>query len=204
MVANTDLRKQHGQQDAFDLQVRIERPLDPLDRVHQAGNAFQRVVFALDRHQYRVRRRQRVQRQQAQAGRAVHKDEIVIVPDRTQEFLQVKFPLVYADQFYFCAGQPDIRAHKAEFLDLCLLDAVLQGCPSHHCVINGIALIHPAAEAAGGISLRIQVRHQHFLSRLRQRGGQVDGRCRFSDAALLVRNCDNLAHGCSFCPPVRA
>ena len=91
-----------------------------------------------------------------------------------------------------------------KLLDLRLLYAVLQMRPAHHRVVHGIALIHPAAQAAGCISLRIQIRHQYFFPGFRQRGGKIDGGGRLPDAALLVCDCNDLTHEYSFGPPVRA
>ncbi len=41
----------HGEQDAFDAQRRIERAANAHERVQQFGDAFERVIFALDRNE---------------------------------------------------------------------------------------------------------------------------------------------------------
>ena len=48
------------------------------DRLHQVGQAFQRVVLALHRDQHAVGGAQAVQRQQRQRRRAVEQDEVVV------------------------------------------------------------------------------------------------------------------------------
>ena len=62
--------------------------LHPVDGIHQGGNAFQRVILALDRNQHAVRGGHGVERQQAQARRAVNKDEVikgVLISDANKE-----------------------------------------------------------------------------------------------------------------------
>src|ERR1700690_1157361 len=46
----------HCQQDAFDLQLWIQRPPNPHQRIQQLGHSLQRQVFALDGDQHRVSR----------------------------------------------------------------------------------------------------------------------------------------------------
>ena len=60
----SDFRRQvgpgivHRQQNAFDLEFRIEQPLDQTDRLQELGDPFQGIVFALYRDQYGIRSRQ--------------------------------------------------------------------------------------------------------------------------------------------------
>ena len=54
----------HRQQDAEYLQSRIQVTLHPAHRRHQVGQAFQGVVFALDRDVGALRGAETVQRQQ--------------------------------------------------------------------------------------------------------------------------------------------
>ena len=67
----------HRQQDAEYLQRRIQAALHPAHRRHQVGQAFQGVVFALDRDENAVRGAETVQCQQFQGGRAVDKKKII-------------------------------------------------------------------------------------------------------------------------------
>ena len=61
----------HGQHHALDLECRIERRLDLVDGRFQLRNAFQREELALHRHQHRVRRHHRIQREQIERRRTV-------------------------------------------------------------------------------------------------------------------------------------
>jgi len=62
----------HGEQDTFYAQRRIQRAANPHQRVEQLGDAFERVVLALDRDEDSVTRDQSVQSEKVQCGRAVN------------------------------------------------------------------------------------------------------------------------------------
>ena len=56
----------HGQQYPVQIEPRIECALHPLDRAHQLAEPFQCIKFALQWHQHRIGRDQRIDRQQVQ------------------------------------------------------------------------------------------------------------------------------------------
>ncbi len=64
----------HGQHHALDLQARIERGLDLLDVLFQLRDTLESEELALHRHQHRVRRDHRVERQQIERRRAIDED----------------------------------------------------------------------------------------------------------------------------------
>ena len=69
---------QHGKQNAFDIQPRVEAVLYTVDCIHQAGYPFQSVIFTLDGNQHPLRGREGVQRKQTQRRGAIDKDIIII------------------------------------------------------------------------------------------------------------------------------
>ena len=71
LLLQRDARVEHHPQQADDLQLAVQVGVHLLDGVDQVGQAFEREVFALHRHDHAVRAAQAVQREQAQAGRAV-------------------------------------------------------------------------------------------------------------------------------------
>ena len=71
LVREIVARVEHGQHDAVDRQVRIERRPHLLDGLQQLRQAFEREELALQRHQDRVRRRHRVDGEQVERRRAV-------------------------------------------------------------------------------------------------------------------------------------
>ena len=65
--------------------ARVEVVADEVDRGDELGQALQGVVLALDRDQRGIRRGQGVDRQEAERGRAVDEDVVVVLPDRVEE-----------------------------------------------------------------------------------------------------------------------
>src|SRR5690606_38371289 len=74
----------HREEHTFDLEPRVQAPLDQPHRVQELLQSLQRIEFALDRDQHGVGSSQRVQRQQSERGRTVDQHEVVIRPDLRQ------------------------------------------------------------------------------------------------------------------------
>ena len=184
----------HGQQYPLNLQMRIKGPLYPLNGIHQGADAFQCIIFALNRNQNSIRRGHCVQCQQAKTRRTIDENEIIILPNRSQKLLQVVFPLIRANQFHFCSRQLNIRSKELQFFNHCILQAVFHGGPAHQGVVNGISALQCTTKPAGRVPLRIQVDHQRLFPHLRQAGCQIYGSCSLSNTAFLVRNRNNLCH----------
>src|ERR1700722_9247251 len=62
----------HGQNDALNGQIWIQRPPDAHKRVKKLRNALKCQIFALNWHKHRIRSRERVQRQEIERWRAIH------------------------------------------------------------------------------------------------------------------------------------
>ena len=73
------VHRQHG---ALDLESRVEVVGDEADRGQELPEALEREVLALDRDERGVRRRQGVDREQAERWRAVDEDVVVAGPGR--------------------------------------------------------------------------------------------------------------------------
>ena len=68
---------EHGQGHADDSELGIEALLHPLDRRQQLAEAFERKEFALQRHQERIGRSERIQREQSERRRAIDEADVV-------------------------------------------------------------------------------------------------------------------------------
>ena len=68
----------HGEQKTFNGERGIQRAANAHQRVHQFGNAFERVIFALDRNKNGVACDQRVERKKVQRRRAINDNILVI------------------------------------------------------------------------------------------------------------------------------
>ena len=68
----------HGEDDPVHLEVGVGRGLDELDGLQDVGEPLQRVVLALERDHHALGGDQAVEREEAERGRAVDDDELVV------------------------------------------------------------------------------------------------------------------------------
>ena len=188
---------EHGPQDAFDRQPRVDALADLLDRRHQARQPLERVILALHRDQHRVRRRQAVERQDVQGRRAIDDHDVVAVPERRQGLLQPVFApdrrvqeLDLGHRQVLVAGQ-QVEAARIDGHDDVRRRAVAQQDVADRALEQ--ALVHAAAHRR--VALRVEIDQQHAAPGSGERGRQVDGRRRLADATLLVCDCDDAMHG---------
>src|SRR5579862_227762 len=69
----------HGEQDALNSKRWIQRAADPHQCVQQLGDAFERIILALDRDQDRVAGDQGIQGKQVKRGRTIENNVLVII-----------------------------------------------------------------------------------------------------------------------------
>ena len=178
-----------------------------LDRLHEIGQAFERVVLALHRDQHRVGGAQAVERQQRQRRRAIEQDEIVFGRDLVdrrahlrqrfgQRVLQPRLALGQVDQLDFRAGELAIGGHEIEAAGRRQRRARRRSCarraaPGRRCA-SSVRL--SSAGAGGGVALRIEIDQQHAALHRGEARGEVDGGGRLADAALLVGDRDDARH----------
>ena len=99
---------EHGEQNSFDLQLRIEGLFNQADRFEKLAQPFHGIVFALERDDDGVGRRQGVDGQKAQRGRAVDEDIVVVGLHLFDQAIQLSFPILLLNQFHFCTDQVGI------------------------------------------------------------------------------------------------
>ena len=88
----------------------FEVGVDLLDRVDEVRQAFEREVLALHRHDDAVRAGQAVEGQQAEAGRAVDEDEVVVGRGGGERAAQALVAPLEADQLDLGARELAVRA----------------------------------------------------------------------------------------------
>ena len=147
-------------------------------------------IFALDGDDHLVRGGQRVDRQQAQARRRVDADEVVVVDDGRQRLLQRALAADLHAHRDLGAGQVD-RGHGD--VDLALLDHVAdRDVVDEHVVHAALDLVGVDPLAHRQVALRVEVDGQDVVAGLGEGDGQVQRGRRLRDAALLVRERDDL------------
>src|SRR5574341_1853882 len=93
-------------------------------------------------------------------------------------------------------GQLDLGPHEMlrggdeiQELELGLADGLGERDPVEQDLVDGlVGLVAPDAEGGAGIPLRVEVDEESAAVASGQRCGEVDGRRRLADAALLVRD----------------
>src|SRR6266550_4529063 len=93
----------HGEDHTLDGQVGIEGPANPLHRIQQLRDSFERKVFRLHRNQHCIRSDQRIQRKQIESWRTIQHDELIAITYGRERILQPEFPALAVHQFNVCA-----------------------------------------------------------------------------------------------------
>ena len=190
-----DPRVEHDAQDADNLELGVDVGVHLLDRVDQIAQALEREILTLHRHHYTMRTGQPVQGEQAQAGRAIDEDEVVLALDAGQCGAQALVSSLDADQLdfgacQFAVGADDVvatlRARPARFRD--------RGAFEEHVVDARVQRALVDARSHGRIALRIKVDDENAAPELSQPGGKIDRRRRLADAAFLIGDTEDSAH----------
>ena len=171
-----------------------------LDGVGEVGQPLQREIFALHGHDHALGCAQAVEREQAQGGRAVDEDEVVIPAHRRQGVFQALFALIELNQLHLSACQIAIGAqHGIAAARLGQIGRAAHrfghGDAADEHVIHALrqaVLVH--ARSHRGIALRVHIHQQHALSYAGQPCGEIDGRGGFTNAAFLVGNTEDAGH----------
>ena len=180
---------EHREQHALDTERRIQLALDQAQRIQQLADALQRIVFALNGNEDGAGSGERIEGQQAQGGRTIDQQEIVVFAGAFQRDPEAVLPGAEVDHFDFGAGEAHMRRGHVQEGNLGFPgDVGKRNLLDEYLVDAGFFSRHGHAKAAGGVGLRIQVDEQRLLFRSRQAGGQVDRGCGLSDAAFLVGN----------------
>ena len=107
----------HGDDDAEDVELRIQVLLHERDGVEQLGEPFERVVLGLHRDEDLPRGDQRVDREHAQRRRAVDEDEVVAVDVAGERVLEHVLVARASGELHDGAGQVRAGRQQREMLD---------------------------------------------------------------------------------------
>ena len=177
-------------QDALDVDVGVEVLADHLQRVLELDQPAHREILALHGDDHLVGRRQGVDRQQPEARRRVDADEVVVLLDRLEGALERALAADHRAHRDLGAGEVDRGAGD---VDLALLDDLLDREPVHEHVEHRL-LDRVGIDALGHrqVALRVHVAAEDAVALLGEGAGEVQRRRRLGDAALLVRERDDL------------
>ena len=140
-------------------------------------------------------RRQCIQCQKAEGGRAVDKDVVVVGQHLGDRLAQACLTMFQRRQFHLSAREFHIGGNDVDEVvrlddDLAHVFSVDQDAIGRR---GEGALVD--TKGTGRIPLRIDVDEQNAPFGTRDGGGEIDRRRRFADAALLTGNRNDLCHG---------
>ena len=184
------LRIDHREDNAVQVERRIRRGADSLDRAGDKREAVHREELRLDRDQHSVGRDERARHHDAERRRAV--EDYVVERARFldwREGVPDDFKTVFAHRkLKLRAGEVDFRGNDVEAAPLRRLDNVrnLLLAEKDRIERHSLAFFEPKAERR--VSLRIKVDDKHSALPRREGGREIHDRRRLPYAALLVRN----------------
>ena len=190
LVRQVVTRIEHGAQQTFDFEIRVDGAANLFDGLHQRGQSLKRVVLALHRHHDGVRGHQGVQGEHVERGGAIDQNHVEVVADGLQGVAQLELtPGHHGQQPHLGGGQLLIGRHQHE-------PAVFhrhhglhrRAIPEQHIATGANLSILVDSASHGGIALRIQIDQQEAPFGSRQRGRQIHGGGCLTDASFLI--CD--------------
>ena len=185
---------EHRHHDAEDVEARIDARVAQLAEhaVHH-GNAFERVILALQRHQQTVARRKGVQGENAQRRRAVNLDHVESL--RFQHGLQhagnAEQMIFHSRQFEIGGAQIHFAGNDIKPLESGAFDFVEQAAFTQQDAIRAVTLGFFQTQAAGGIGLGVEIKQEHALAQRGEARSQIDGSGCLAHAAFLVGDRDD-------------
>ena len=136
MAGQTQAGVIHGDEEAFDSQLRIEACLHNAHCVEELAKTFEGEVFALDRDDDRVGCGKSVDRNKAERGTAVDYDKVVVVLDGVEGALDEVLPVLLVHQFHLGTHQVDTCGEYGEIGGVGLDKAVMNVCMPHETLIG--------------------------------------------------------------------
>src|SRR5512140_1413537 len=184
-------------QEAQDVEVPVQLGPNGDDDLHQRIQALERVVLRLHRDDHAVRCHEPVDREQAERRWAVDEDEVVVRADAIVEGLAER---VLApdrrEQLHLGRCELEGRRSDIDAFRLALEDDASQ---VRSAVVEDVGdrafdLAQVDPEADREVRLRIHVDGKNAMAQLGEGTREVDRGGRLADAALLVRDRDDLCH----------
>ena len=160
----------------------------------QLGDPFHREVLALHRDEHRVGGGEPVDGEESERWRGIDEDVVVLAGDCLERAPKVKLATDGVGELELRADEIDRRWREWKFGSSVgtITSRMLIPSVSTGYIDFSSSLRDP--DARGGIRLRIEIDEEDVSLAGRQRRGQIDGCRRLSDAPLLIRERNDLAH----------
>ena len=143
-----------------------------------------------------VRRAERVHREHAEGRRAIDEDDLIFSrgDDWREGFAQASEVVFSLGEFGFDGGEVDFGGDEIELLGGGRDDHVGGLSFAVQDLVEGFAFRLLDAERAGRVGLGVEVDDEGRDAEAREAGAEVHGGGRLADAALLVRDGEDLGH----------
>ena len=102
----------HRAQQASNFERGIQVSSHALDRADEIGKALEGVVLALHRNQHALRGGKRVHCKQAERGRTVDEDVVVVLGDALERGLEARLARGQLHELHLRAGKVAVRRHE--------------------------------------------------------------------------------------------
>src|SRR5262249_14235412 len=143
---------EHSEHDALNVEARVQTLSNELDRFEEVSQTLERIELALQRDEYPVGRRQRVDGQQAERGRAIDNHVIEGRQDRLERETESMLSLAETDQFDLGTDQIYVRRQEPQAGQGRWVDRLLgRFAPKEHMVHRGVEVGFVDAESGGGV-----------------------------------------------------
>ena len=179
----------------------MTRLRDELDRLQQLRQPVQGQEVRLERDEDLAGRAEGVERQDAERRRAVHQDVVEVLVVGLELVAEDDLAADGADQLDLGGGQVDVAPADEEVGGDLAADLGQRHALGQHVVERRAGPARQQAEVQRGVGLRVEVEDQRPVPLGGQGGGEVDGRGRLADPALLIQHRDP-SHGGSPSPAV--
>ena len=178
------------------MQVPVQLEPDRVDDLDQVVEALHRVVLRLDRDDHAVRRDEPVDGEQPEVRRAVDEHVVVALDWPRDRLAQDLLAAERGEQLALGDCQVDVRRRDVDARASPSARMTSPSVARPSASTSAIELLDGVevdAEAGGQIRLRVHVDAEDAAALLGERAGEVDRRRRLADAALLVRDRDDVA-----------
>lgn len=166
-----------------------------LEGLHQRGEAFQRVILALNGNNGRIGGAKHVERQQRKRRRRIENNVSKALAQRRKRGAQALQAVGAIHQRQIDGRKIDIGAHDRKQIEFGSDHAIGRiGLLGHRIVERGGQFLGIDADAAGGVALRIAIDQQGRSAGSGQAGGQIDGAGGFANPAFLVDDANDCGH----------
>ena len=165
LVAQSQTVVKHRQQEAFDLQLRIQFRFDDLDRIQQLGDTFQRKELALHRNDHAVACGQRIDGDQTQGRAAVYQNIIIFVAHLRNHVLQQLLATLHIQHFDLRSHKVNMTRNETQILRVRRYNGCVRINSVHQTLIDRVVqLANLYAQTGRRVRLRIGVDQQNALT----------------------------------------